>query len=143
MGSGQALKALLRPDYLAIWAFSAKEPIDFRPLSRNPCIVCQKARPIIGHCVNLPFVFIHISGSTFIFNIFIDQRPVSDLEKHIREPPQLAQAGIFHSLHERRVHQSGVSLLPTAFCLLPTVLWVTPTRCIRPRPCTSASGYWP
>jgi hypothetical protein len=32
----------------------------------------------------------------------MDQRPVSDLEKHISEPPQLAQAGIFYVLHEHR-----------------------------------------
>jgi hypothetical protein len=48
----------------------------------------------------------------------MDQRSVSDLEKHIREPPQLAQIGIFHPLHKRRVQKSGVSILPTALCLL-------------------------
>ena len=69
------------------------------------------------------------------------QRPVSDLEKHIREPPQLAQAGIFHPLHEQRIfvlgsQESGARsqksgarskesataycLLLSAFCLLPS-----------------------
>jgi hypothetical protein len=78
------------------------------------------------------------------------QRPVSDLEKHISEPPQLAQAGIFHPLHERcvqksgvRGQKSGVSILPTALCLLPTVLWFALSRCIGPRPFKSASGGWP
>ncbi len=67
-------------------------------LSRNPCSFGHKVVSIVVHFVNLAFVFIHIVGSIFIFNISLDQRPVSDLEKHIREPPQRAQAGTFHSL---------------------------------------------
>jgi hypothetical protein len=41
-----------------------------------------------GHFVIVTCVFIHIAGSIFIFNISKGQRPVSDLEEHIREPPQ-------------------------------------------------------
>jgi len=37
-----------------------------------------------------PFVFIHIPGGSFIFNISTRQHPFSGLEKHIRKPPQLA-----------------------------------------------------
>jgi hypothetical protein len=80
----------------------------------------------------------------------MSQRPVSDLEKHISEPQQLAQAGIFHPLHEQRVQESGVRsqesafcLLPSAYCLLPSAHCSTPTRCIGPRPIASASGRWP
>jgi hypothetical protein len=50
------------------------------------------------------------------------QRPVSDLEKHISEPPQLAQSGIFHPLHERRIQEPGVRSRRSAYCPLPTVL---------------------
>jgi hypothetical protein len=50
-----------------------------------------------------PFVFIHIPGSIFILNISLGEGPVADLEKHIIEPPQLAQAGIFHYLQDHRV----------------------------------------
>jgi len=95
--------------------FRPKNPIDCRPLPLNLCIFGQEARSIIGHCVTHHFVFIYIVGSIFIFNIFMGQRPVSDLEKHIREPPQLAQAGIFHPLQKHRVfvvgsHQRGAIL---------------------------------
>jgi len=43
------------------------------------------------------------------------ERPVSDPEKQIRDPPQLAQAGIFDYLQEDSVfairsHQDGVIL---------------------------------
>ena len=40
------------------------------------------------------------------------QRPVSDPKKHIREPPQLAQAGIFHPLHEQRILVLRSSAVP-------------------------------
>jgi len=63
-------------------------------LSQNLCNLCQKARSIVGHCVILSFVFIHIPGGSFIFNIFLGERPASDLAEHMGEPPQLAQAGI-------------------------------------------------
>jgi len=111
--------------------FRPRSPIDCRPLSRNLCIFGQKAHPIVVHFVTHAFVFIHIPGSIFIFNIFMGERPVSDPEKQIRDPPQLAQAGIFHPPHEHRVQQSGVSLLPTALCLLRTVLWFAPTPLYR------------
>ena len=45
----------------------------------------------------------HIPGGSFIFNISKGQRIISDLEKHIPDPPQLAEPGIFHPLHERRI----------------------------------------
>ena len=92
--------------------FRPKNPIDCRLLSRNLCILGQKARSILGHYVTHHFVFIHIPGGSFIFNIFMDQRPVSDLEKHIRAPPQLAQAGIFHPLHEHRAFVVRVNAVP-------------------------------
>ena len=84
-------------------------------LSRNPCIIGQIAYSVVVHFVTLTFVFMHIVGSIFIFNIFMGQRPVPDLDQRVGEPPQLAQAGIFHSLHEHRVfvvrsHQDGVIL---------------------------------
>ena len=88
----------------------------FRPeLPRNPCIVGQKADLIVVHFLTLTFVFMHIVGSIFIFNIFMGQRPVPDLDQRVGEPPQLAQAGIFHPLQEHRVfvgrsHQDGVIL---------------------------------
>jgi hypothetical protein len=97
-----SITCCLRPDYRAIVHFRQKRTTVCRPLSRNPRSFCQKTRSIIGHCVTSPFVFIHIPGGSFIFNISRPERPVSDPKKHIREPPQLAQAGIFHSLHERR-----------------------------------------
>ena len=77
-------------DYRAIGAFSCKKPC-FSPdiLSSSP-------------------VFSYTSPEVlFIFNISKGQRPVSDPEKHIREPPQLAQAGIFHPLHEQRFFVLG------------------------------------
>jgi hypothetical protein len=106
-------------------------PCWFRPeLPCNPCILSQKAHrlsPIIAKSVHSrpknrvdsralchpPLFFIDIVGSIFIFNIFMDQRPVSDPEEHIREPPQLAQAEIFHPLHEQGIFvlRSGVDPL--------------------------------
>jgi hypothetical protein len=70
---------------------------------------------MVGHFVTPSFFFIHIPGSIFIFNIFMGERPVSDPEKQIRDPPQLAQAGIFDYLQEDSVfairsHQDGVIL---------------------------------
>jgi hypothetical protein len=47
----------------------------------------------------------------------MDQRPVSDLEKRIGEPPQLVPAGIFHPLHKHRafvVRSSAVPLYRSA-----------------------------
>jgi hypothetical protein len=41
-----------------------------------------------GHIVIVSFVFIHIPGGSFIFNISSRHRPVSDLESHIRKPPK-------------------------------------------------------
>jgi hypothetical protein len=112
-------------------------------LSRNLCISTKKCARLLsiiaqlvhfrvkgvflaGHFVVVAFVFMHIPGGCFIFNISKGQLPVSDLEKHIRKPPQLAQAGIFPSSYEQGIfilgshhrHKSGVSvLLPV--CLLP------------------------
>jgi hypothetical protein len=71
------------------------------------------------------------------------QGPVSALGKHTREPPQLAQAGIFHPPHEHRVQQSGVRSQESEVGVLPTAHCSTPTRCIGPRPFASASGRWP
>jgi len=60
------------------------------------------------------FVFIHIVGSTFIFNIFLLGQLPHHRERHMGEPPELAQAETF-CLHEHRVfvvrnHQDGVIL---------------------------------
>ena len=57
-----------------------------------------------------PFVFIHIPGGSFIFNISMGQRPFSDLDQ--REPPQWAQIGVLHPLHKHRafVVRSSVDL---------------------------------
>ena len=59
-----------------------------------------------------PFVFNKPLGAIFIFNIFLGQRPVPDLDQDVGEPPQLAQAGVFHPLHEHGIfllgsHQRG------------------------------------
>ena len=50
-----------------------------------------------GDFVAVACVFMHIAGSIFIFNISKGQPPVSDLEKHMSEPPQLVKVGIFPS----------------------------------------------
>jgi hypothetical protein len=57
----------------------------------------------------------HIAGSIFIFNISKGQRPVSDLEKHISEPPQLVQGGVFHPLgvESQRLGPSPQSRAPS------------------------------
>jgi hypothetical protein len=87
-----------RPDYRTTFAF-----------------IGQKARWIIGNYVTLSFVFIHIPGGSFIFNISMGKHPVSDLDQRFGEPPQWAQAGIFDYLHEHsifaiRSHQAGAIL---------------------------------
>ena len=74
----QALKAPVRPE-----------------LSRNLCIFGQKARFIIGHVVNVAFVFMHIPGSIFVFNIFFGPSPISDLDERVGDPQQLTQVAIF------------------------------------------------
>jgi hypothetical protein len=56
-----------------------------------------KAVFFAGHFVVVSFVFMHIAGSIFIFNISKGQPPVSDLEKHLSEPPPLVKVGIFPS----------------------------------------------
>ena len=83
-------------------------------LSINLCVFINIVGSILFHFL-CPFVFIHIVGSTFIFNIFLLGQLPLGLERHIGEPPQLAQAGIFHYLQEYRVfvgrsHQDGVIL---------------------------------
>jgi hypothetical protein len=52
-----------------------------------------------GHFVSVAFVFMHIPGGCFIFNVSKGQRHVSDSEKRIREAPQLAHAGMLHHKH--------------------------------------------
>jgi hypothetical protein len=64
------------------------------------CIFCQKVALIFGHCVIRPFVFIHIPGGSFIFNISLGERAVPDLDQRIGEPPQLTQVGIFNPFYE-------------------------------------------
>ena len=51
-------------------AFSAKTPVDCRLFLQKGCRPGTKARPIIGHFVVRPCVFMHIPGGSFIFNIF-------------------------------------------------------------------------
>ncbi len=60
-----------RPNYCVSCAFSAKIPVDCRLFLQKRCRPGTKARIIIGHCVIRSFVFIYISGSTFVFNIFM------------------------------------------------------------------------
>jgi hypothetical protein len=85
----------------------------FAPIIAYFCIFWPKTRFIIGHCVMRPFVFIHIPGGSFIFNISMGLRHFSDIDQ--REPPQWAQIGVLHPLHKHRAfvvrsHQDGVIL---------------------------------
>jgi hypothetical protein len=84
---------------------------------------------LAGQFVIVSFVFIHIPGGSFIFNIFKGQCPISNPEKHIREPPQWAQAGIFHPLHEHRFfvqvshQQSAISVQPQQSQIVHRQFW--------------------
>jgi hypothetical protein len=103
------------PNYRSICAFSAKKPDRLSSIIAELVYFRPKSPINYRSLCHSPLFFIHIVGSIFIFNIFMGQRPVSDLEKHINEPPQLAQAGIFHPLHDHRVfvvgsHQSVADL---------------------------------
>jgi hypothetical protein len=98
----------------AITAFPFNNLLASPRLSRNPFIFKHSSRSMVFH-FRFPFVFNNSSGSLFIFDIFLGQRPFSDPDQHIGEPPQLAQAGIFHPLHEQRIfvvgsHQRGAIL---------------------------------
>jgi hypothetical protein len=97
MGAGQALKTLLRRDLSRNLCISVKQSAQL--LSIIAQLVDFRVKPVFftGHFVIVAFVFMHIAGSIFIFNISKGQPPVSGPEKHIGEPPQLAKVGIFHS----------------------------------------------
>jgi hypothetical protein len=110
----------------------------------------------------------HIAGSIFIFNIFMGQRPVSYIEKHIREPPQWGalrkstidnrkssianqpQAGIFHPFGADSLQPTAHSWWSTtfsghlsAYCPLPTAFCLLPTA-FRPfRPPDPDAGILP
>jgi len=101
-----------------------------------------KAVFLAGHFVIVAFVFIHIPGGCFIFNISKGQLPVSDPEKHIHEPPQLAQAGLARVARSHALH--GQAVLHTLGALHPPQgAPDAPTPCIGRRPFTSARGCWP
>jgi len=90
----------------AITAFPFNNILALPRLSSNFFTFINLAGSIVLHSP-LTFVFKNIAGSPFIFDIFLGQRPVSDLDQHIGQPPQLAQAGIFHPPHEQRIWVVG------------------------------------
>jgi len=96
--------------YRITYAFSAQKPDRFLQTLAQWVHFRAKTVFFARHFVVVSCVFIHIAGSTFIFNISKGKRPVSELEKDISDPPQWGvlgkstienqpQAGIFHRLH--------------------------------------------
>ncbi len=73
--SGQALKVCaISPQYRAIIAFSAKKPDRLLSITAQFVHFRVKNRFSAGYFVIFAFVFMHIAGSIFIFNISKGQR---------------------------------------------------------------------
>jgi hypothetical protein len=70
----------LRPDLSCDPALSANKPDRLVSISVRLVYFREKRVFFDGHFAMLPFVFIHIPGGSFIFNIFLGQSPVSDLD---------------------------------------------------------------
>jgi hypothetical protein len=68
-----------------ITAFSFNNILASPRSSRNPFVFNNSSRSPVFHFL-LPFVFNNSSRSSFIFNIFLGQRPVSDPDQHIAHP---------------------------------------------------------
>jgi hypothetical protein len=86
------------PNYRAICAIPAKKSERLLSIIAQSVHFRVKAVFFTGHFVAVACVFMHIAGPIFIFNISKGQPPVSDLEKHMSEPPPLVKVGIFPSL---------------------------------------------
>jgi hypothetical protein len=59
----------------------------------------------------LPFVFNNSSRSSFISNIFLGQRPLSDLDQHMGQPPHL-QSSPEGAAHPSPGHRPGSGGIP-------------------------------
>ena len=78
----------------------SKSPDPWRKQRHNVCPILQKTlqpgtyvRMFLGHSVAPPCVFIYISGSTFIFNIFWAQSPLTGLHQGAGKAPPGAVGG--------------------------------------------------
>ena len=86
----------LQPNCCANGASSTELPNRVLSIIANECILVQAAWYVVGYIVIVTCVFMDIAGSTFILTTVMRQRSGSNLEEHLREPPQLGQAGIVH-----------------------------------------------
>jgi hypothetical protein len=79
----------LRPDFSCnLCAFLANKPDRLLSISVQFVHFRVKTWFFARHVVIVSFVFMHIAGSIFIFNIFMGQRPASDLGQRVGGPPQ-------------------------------------------------------
>ena len=80
MGRLADFRSAFAPILHLICAFSANKPDRLLSIIVKWAHFHVKPWFFARHFVIVSFVFIHMSGSIFIFNISKDQRPVSDLE---------------------------------------------------------------
>jgi hypothetical protein len=91
-------------------AIRGKLSFQIRNFLQNPCQFDVNVRHFVGHFVMPPFVFIHIPGSTFIFNIFWRWWcPMSDFlfVLGVAESPQRADVGAFPARHGQCLSSPG------------------------------------
>jgi len=94
----------------AITAFAFNNILDSPRLSRNPFIFKHSSRSMVSSFL-LPFVFNNSSRSSFISNIFLGQRPLSDLDQHMGQPPHL-QSSPEGAAHPSPGHRPGSGGIP-------------------------------
>jgi hypothetical protein len=80
---------------LPFTVISAKKSARFLSIALNWCTIGARLGRsvsfVLGHCVTDAFIFIHIAGSIFIFNISLGYPPVLRFEKHVVEPSNLTK----------------------------------------------------
>ena len=105
---GALLTLIPAPENSTIEGLYPKLFLKNRQIFQNGCIFGHKIVFIFGHCVVRVFVFIHIVGSTFIFNIFIRHdifKPLPPSEGRFRLPPSCGGLLFwFHTHRGKRLH---------------------------------------